>query len=161
MNETNNQFSLDMDSEKMAFSPFLDMPKINEENYTISFDPISFESMSSQDIQQAESSLYSVNNELVRPMEGIIPAAAIQSHRIETAESYQKNLTNQKSDQVEIYKKMNTLSFAIDTISKQVSQKANVVTNSAPLTDQKILISQKNIMFFDRLNRISKRPYWA
>jgi len=46
-------------------------------------------------------------------------------------------------------------------MQRNINSKQNIQSNSDKVTEERPTNTPKNLMFVDRLNRVSKRPSWA
>jgi len=80
---------------------------------------------------------------------------------VSQAEQAQALIANASSSQENLYKEMNTIHSALYELNSQIGKKQDLIKSDTPLTEARVTIMQKNIMFFDRLGRSSGRPSWG
>jgi len=99
--------------------------------------------------------------EPMRPMSGVVNAYSYTNKPISMAESSQKELTQLNTNINPLYKEMNKMSEQMMTMQRNINSKQNIQSNSDKVTEERPTNTPKNLMFVDRLNRVSKRPSWA
>jgi len=158
MNENNN-FSIDIETEKAAFNDLLAAQTTRNENYSISFEPVKFDKISLGQIQELEKNPNKI--EPMRPMSGVINTFSYTDKPISQAESSQKEMTKLNANETPMYRQINQMSEQMAMMQRNINSKQNILSNSNKVTEERPTNTPKNLMFVDRLNRLSKRPSWA
>jgi len=154
-----NNFSIDIETEKSSFNDLLSTGSEKTENISLSFEPAKFDRISLGQIQEIEKNPNQV--EPMRPMSGVVNAYSYTNKPISMAESSQKELTQLNTNINPLYKEMNKMSEQMMTMQRNINSKQNIQSNSDKVTEERPTNTPKNLMFVDRLNRVSKRPSWA
>jgi hypothetical protein len=159
MNE-NNTFSIDVDSEKAAFSEMLNANIQTQNDYKVNFEPKSFDRITLGQIQELERNPQQI--EPMRSMVGVVNTYSYSSKPISMAESAQRDITqlNLGSD-TQLHKTMNTMSQQMQSINNKLNSKQDIRSNEKTATEERPTNTPKNLMFADRLARASQRPSWG
>jgi predicted phage gp36 major capsid-like protein len=70
-------------------------------------------------------------------------------------------MLNRASGQEEIYSEMNGMYSAMQELNSKIGMKQDLVSNDQGKTEARTANMQKNVMFFDRLDRTLSRPSWG
>lgn len=159
MNE-NNIFSIDVDSEKAAFSEMLNANISTQNDYKVTFEPKTFDKVTLGQIQELERNPQQI--EPMRPMAGVVNTYSYSSKPISMAESAQRDLTQLNLGQdAQLHRTMNLMSQQIQSMNNKLNGKQDILSNEKTATEERPTNTPKNLMFADRLSRSMKRPSWA
>ena len=80
---------------------------------------------------------------------------------IERAESIQLQNNESNLSQESLQLEMNSIYAAMQELNSKIGKKQDIVSNENGRTESRVVNQQKNIMFFDRLNKTLGRPSWG
>ena len=80
---------------------------------------------------------------------------------VDSAETIQSGMLNRSTGQEEIYSQMNGMYSAMHELNSKIGMKQDLVSNDQGKTESRTANMQKNVMFFDRLEKSSSRPSWG
>lgn len=163
MNSDTNQntFDLDLKAEQSNFDQALNISSNSEQrSYVFEMD----------EIKQPENNVISLTSqspripdrEVINPMQSSMASyVSLNTPIVESAETIQSGMLNRSSGQEEIYTQMNGVYSAMHELNSKIGMKQDLVSNDAGRTESRTANMQKNVMFFDRLEKASARPSWG
>jgi hypothetical protein len=156
-----NTFNIDFQAEQSKFDQYITPTiKVNDSQYKIEMSEI--KPPEPEKITIDPKTTVIPNREVMSPMSGKMDSYVLQTAPIVSqAEQAQALLANASSSQENLYKEMNTIHSALSELNSQIGKKQDLVRNDAALTESRVSIMQKNIMFYDRLGRSVGRPSWG
>ena len=156
-----NTFNIDFQAEQSKFDQYIN-PTIKVEDSQYKVEIAELKPPEPEKITIDPKTTVIPNREVMSPMSGKMDSYVLQTAPIVSqAEQAQAVLANASSSQENLYKEMNTIHSALNELHSQIGQKQDLVKNDAGLTESRVAIMQKNIMFFDRMVRSSGRPSWG
>ena len=156
-----NTFDLDLRAEQSNFDQALNISANSEQrSYVFEMD----------EIKQPENNVISLtaqspripDREVINPMQSSMASyVSLNTPIVESAETIQSGMLNRSSGQEEIYTQMNGVYSAMHELNSKIGMKQDLVSNDAGRTESRTANMQKNVMFFDRLEKASSRPLWG
>jgi hypothetical protein len=156
-----NTFDLDLRAEQSNFDQALNTSANSEQrSYVFEMD----------EIKQPENNVVSLTSqspripdrEVINPMESSMSSyVALNTPIVQSAETIQSGMLNRGSGQEEIYSEMNGMYSAMQELNSKIGMKQDLVSNDVGRTESRTTNMQKNVMFFDRLDRTLSRPSWG
>jgi hypothetical protein len=156
-----NTFDLDLRAEQSNFDQALNISANSEQrSYVFEMD----------EIKQPENNVISLtaqspripDREVINPMQSSMASyVSLNTPIVESAETIQSGMLNRSSGQEEIYTQMNGVYSAMHELNSKIGMKQDLVSNDAGRTESRTANMQKNVMFFDRLEKASSRPSWG
>ena len=156
-----NTFDLDLRAEQSNFDQALNISANSEQrSYVFEMD----------EIKQPENNVISLTSqspripdrEVINPMQSSMASyVSLNTPIVESAETIQSGMLNRSSGQEEIYTQMNGVYSAMHELNSKIGMKQDLVSNDAGRTESRTANMQKNVMFFDRLEKASSRPSWG
>lgn len=155
-----NTFDIDVQAEKAKFEQSIRTTSENQSTYKVDLSEIKPPHPEVAVLSAGSPRI--PDREVISPMASsmvsfIPPSAPI----IERAESLQLQNNETNLSQESIALEMNSIYSAMQELNKKIGKKQDIVSNELGRTDSRVTIPQKNIMFFDRLNRSLARPSWG
>lgn len=80
---------------------------------------------------------------------------------VSTAENTYREMNEGSSSQEKIYQTLNAMKNNFLHLNNKINQKSDIRANPEQLTQARETVAPKNLMFYDRLARASKKPNWA
>lgn len=163
MNSDTNQntFDLDLRAEQSNFDQALNTSANSEQrSYVFEMD----------EIKQPENNVISLtaqspripDREVINPMESSMASyVSLNTPIVQSAETIQSGMLNRSSGQEEIYSEMNGMYSAMQELNTKIGMKQDLISNDVGRTESRTTNPQKNLMFFDRLDRTLGRPSWG
>lgn len=163
MNTDTNQntFDLDLRAEQSNFDQALNTSTNSEQrSYVFEMDQI----------KQPENPVVSLtaqsprisDREVINPMQSSMASyVSLNTPIVESAETIQSGMLNRSTGQEEIYSEMNGMYSAMHELNSKIGMKQDLVSNDVGRTESRTANMQKNVMFFDRLDRTLSRPSWG
>lgn len=156
-----NIFDLDLRAEQSNFDQALNATSNSEQrSYVFEMD----------EIKQPENNVISFTSqspripdrEVINPMQSSMASyVSLNTPILESAETIQSGMLNRASGQEDIYTQMNGMYGAMQELNSKIGMKQDLVSNDAGRTESRTTNPQKNVMFFDRLERTLSRPSWG
>ena len=156
-----NIFDLDLRAEQSNFDQALNTSANSEQrSYVFEMD----------EIKQPENNVVSLtahspripDREVINPMQSSMASyVSLNTPILESAETIQSGMLNRASGQEDIYTQMNGMYGAMQELNSKIGMKQDLVSNDAGRTESRTTNPQKNVMFFDRLERTLSRPSWG
>ena len=156
-----NTFDLDLRAEQSNFDQALNTSANSEQrSYVFEMD----------EIKQPENNVVSLtahspripDREVINPMQSSMASyVSLNTPILESAETIQSGMLNRASGQEDIYTQMNGMYGAMQELNSKIGMKQDLVSNDAGRTESRTTNPQKNVMFFDRLERTLSRPSWG
>jgi hypothetical protein len=156
-----NIFDLDLRAEQSNFDQALNATSNSEQrSYVFEMD----------EIKQPENNVISLTSqspripdrEVINPMQSSMASyVSLNTPILESAETIQSGMLNRSSGQEEIYTQMNGVYSAMHELNSKIGMKQDLVSNDTGRTESRTANMQKNVMFFDRLEKSSSRPSWG
>ena len=156
-----NTFDLDLKAEQSNFDQALNTSANSEQrSYVFEMD----------EIKQPENNVISLTSqspripdrEVINPMQSSMASyVSLNTPIVESAETIQSGMLNQSSSQEGIYSEMNGMYNAMQELNTKIGMKQDLVSNDQGKTESRTTNPQKNVMFFDRLDRTLGRPSWG
>ena len=156
-----NTFDLDLRAEQSNFDQALNTSTNSEQrSYVFEMD----------EIKQPENNVVSLTSqspripdrEVISPMESSMSSyVSLNTPIVQSAETIQSGMLNKASGQEEIYSQMNGMYSAMHELNSKIGMKQDLVSNDVGRTESRTTNMQKNVMFFDRLDRTLARPSWG
>jgi hypothetical protein len=157
----NNTFDLDIQAEKSNFDRALNTPS-NTEQRSYIFDMDQIKPPEPAVISLSAQSPRIPDREVINPMESSMESyVSLNTPIVQNAETVQAGLLNRDSNQEKIYSEMNGVYSALHELNSKIGTKQDLVSNSENRTEARTANMQKNLMFFDRLDRTLSRPSWG
>jgi len=156
-----NTFNIDFQAEQSKFDQYITPTiKVDDSQYKIEMSEI--KPPEPEKITIDPKTTVIPNREVMSPMSGKMDSYVLQTApMVSQAEQAQALMANTSSSQENLYKEMNTIYSALHELNAQIGRKQDLVKNDTALTESRVSVMQKNIMFFDRLGRSSGRPSWG
>jgi hypothetical protein len=156
-----NTFNIDFQAEQSRFNQYINTDvKTSDSPYKIELSEIKTPEPEKITIDPRTTTI--PDREVMVPMSGKMDSILLQTGPIVSqAEQAQASLSSATSSQENLYKEMNTIHYALHELNAQIGRKQDLVKNDTALTESRVSIMQKNIMFFDRLGRSTGRPSWG
>jgi hypothetical protein len=156
-----NTFNIDFQAEQSKFDQYITPNiKTDDSQYKVEMNELNPPEPEKITIDPKTASI--PNREVMSPMSGKMDSYVLQTAPIVSqAEQAQALIANASSSQENLYKEMNTIHSALYELNSQIGKKQDLIKSDTPLTEARVTIMQKNIMFFDRLGRSSGRPSWG
>lgn len=152
-------FKLDMEAEKSSLNSRISVLEMKDNLSESKFDAIQFSKIEMAKMSGLD--IFEKNIETVSPIMGSITPVTYDSKPILQTETSQRDLLSQSSSQEKIYKQLNTMSMAMHDLYGQIQRKQDLLSDDKSVTESRITVQQRNLMFSDRLVRTSVRPSWA
>jgi hypothetical protein len=156
-----NTFDLDLRAEQSNFDQALNTSTNSEQrSYVFEMDQI----------KQPENSIMSftaespriADREVISPMQSRMTSyVSLNTPIVDSAETIQSGMLNRSTGQEEIYSQMNGMYSAMHELNSKIGMKQDLVSNDQGKTESRTANMQKNVMFFDRLEKSSSRPSWG
>jgi hypothetical protein len=156
-----NIFDLDLRAEQSNFDQALNTSANSEQrSYVFEMD----------EIKQPENNVVSLtaqspripDREVINPMQSSMASyVSLNTPILESAETIQSGMLNRASGQEDIYTQMNGMYGAMQELNSKIGMKQDLVSNDVGRTESRTTNPQKNVMFFDRLERTLSRPSWG
>lgn len=153
-----NQFKLDLDAEKTNFESAIRLPSQASDTPRVQFEPVVFGEAPKlrPDISTTQFSQI----EMIRPISGEIKPSMPETFPLIPVASSGSQQSPAGSQEA-LYKQMNTMSLAMQELNSKIDKKQNLTSNSDTVTEARITNDQKNLMFFDRVNRSQGYFTWS
>ena len=156
-----NTFNIDFQAEQSKFDQYI-TPNIKTDDSQYKIEMSEIKPPEPEKITIDPKTTVIPNREVMSPMSGQMDSYVLQTAPIVSqAEQAQALMANVSSSQENLYKEMNTIHSALSELNSQIGKKQDLVQNDAALTESRVAIMQKNIMFYDRLGRSVGRPSWG
>jgi len=158
-----NKFTLDMQSEISSFASNLQNSSQVLSTKISNIDPASFEVLPQNESFQATvfSDPIAENRNAASPITDITPETNFESQPISEAASKNDFMAKADSSQEEIYLEMNRMNVWMEQVNESLNNKADLLSNEATATSARYQVGAENIMFFDRLSSVNRRPSWG
>jgi hypothetical protein len=156
-----NTFNIDFQAEQSRFDQYITPTiKIDESTYKVEMAELKPPEPEKITIDPRTTSI--PNREVMSPMSGKMDSYVLQTApMVSQAEQAQALIANASSSQENLYKEMNTIHSALYELNAQIGKKQDLIKNDTALTEARVTIMQKNLMFYDRLGRSVGRPSWG
>jgi len=161
MNSNTNTFDLDLKAEQAKFDEAIHTAS-NSEDRSYVFDTDDIKPPERTAITMDSESPRNPDREVINPMSSTMTSyVSLNTPIVATAETVQSGMLNKSSDQEQIYSEMNGMYEAMQELNSKIGMKQDLVSNDTGSTEARTTNIQKNVMFYDRLDRTLGRPSWG
>jgi len=159
-NHKNNTFDIDVQAERAKFDQSIQTTTTNQASYKLELSEIK--------PPLPEAVVLNAGSPRIPDREVISPIASSMtsyippsSPIIERAESIQLQNNESNLSQESLQLEINSIYAAMQELNSKIGKKQDIVSNENGRTESRVVNQQKNIMFFDRLNKTLGRPSWG